>query len=89
MTKTDPETTEARGCGGTGFIEIPPSSPGPGEGEYCPGCAACSPRECPRCGNDTTVADLICGRCGECRLHESEANWSSEDEAKGGAPWGR
>lgn len=28
-------------CGGTGFIAIPSSSPGPPEGEVCPGCPQC------------------------------------------------
>lgn len=28
-------------CGGTGFIAIPPSSPGPPEGECCAGCPQC------------------------------------------------
>ena len=31
-------------CGGTGFIAIPPSSPGPPEGEGCPGCPDCETR---------------------------------------------
>jgi hypothetical protein len=31
-------------CGGTGFIDIPPSSPAPPEGECCAGCPDCEPR---------------------------------------------
>ena len=35
---------------------------------------------CPRCGNDVEPADIIDGRCGECRLHEDEADWPDETE---------
>lgn len=28
-------------CGGSGMVEIPATSPGPGEGEFCIGCHAC------------------------------------------------
>lgn len=45
--------------------------------------------ECPRCGADSTLTDIIDGRCSECRLHEDEADWADEDEANGGSPWGR
>ena len=45
--------------------------------------------ECPRCGADSTLTDIIDGRCSECRLHEDEADWADEDEADGGSPWGR
>lgn len=35
---------------------------------------------CPRCGNETLSSDCIDGRCGECRLHEDEAEWTDEAE---------
>lgn len=35
---------------------------------------------CPRCWADTERADIIDGRCGECRLHEDEADWTDEAE---------
>lgn len=34
-------------CDGTGFIAIPASSPGPPEGEFCPGCPQCEPESFP------------------------------------------
>ena len=36
--------------------------------------------ECPRCGNETNASDIVDGRCGECRLHEDESEWSDEAE---------
>jgi hypothetical protein len=35
---------------------------------------------CPRCGNDVPDTDIVAGRCGECRLHEDEADWTDEAE---------
>jgi hypothetical protein len=36
--------------------------------------------ECPRCGCETSANDIVDGRCGECRLHEDEADWADEAE---------
>jgi hypothetical protein len=44
---------------------------------------------CPRCGYDGDDADIIDGRCVECRIAEEESDWMDEDEDEGGAPWGR
>ena len=36
--------------------------------------------ECPRCGCHVLEHDVIDGRCGECRLHEDEADWIDKAE---------
>jgi hypothetical protein len=35
---------------------------------------------CQRCGHHTTAADIIDGRCEECRIAEDEADWTDEAE---------
>ncbi len=60
------EEWAARDCGGTGFIAIPASSPGPPEGEVCAGCPQCEPadREAP-CTCAQESAPAFCRRHGE------------------------
>jgi len=51
-------------CGGSGFIAIPASSPGPPEGECCPGCPQCDPHDV-ECERELTSHGYTPCRCRE------------------------